>query len=130
MPVHDWICESCGHVLPDQYNPYVSAIAVCPECSFIMVKSWARDSRPLFQPFTVDYGKGDTEISSLAQLRQIERDSEKACVEGKESQIVFRHFANDETNYDRNTLEGSGVQQKIPRKRPNITPKALGPGGS
>ena len=128
MPVHDWICENCDLGVPDQYHPYVSAVAVCPRCDFVMVRSWARDARPMFKPFTVDYGKGDVEITSLAQVREIERTSEKACAAGKESQLVFRHFSNDETNYDRNTLGDS--KQKLPRKRPNITPKVLGPGGS
>ena len=121
MPVHDYICDPCDIFLPDQYHPLLSAILCCPDCGVPCEKSWHRDSRPLFAPFTVDYGSGPVEITSLSQIRSIERSSENlARNEPKGQPYVFRAFSQDNSNQDVNTLRSEGVQQKRPLKRPNI----------
>ena len=115
MPVHGWICENCGFSLPDQYQPWTAAVAVCPVCHHTMIKSWQRRPRALFKPFTVDYGKGPVEITSLDQVRRIERESAHEFDAGKSGKMVFRAFSQDDSNYDVNTLESEGYQQTHPR---------------
>jgi hypothetical protein len=80
-----------------------------------MSKSWQRPPRPVFKPFTIDYGKGPTEVSSMNQVRDIERQSERDYSDGKSAKIVFRAFSNDNTNYDVNTLDSEGHKQSTPR---------------
>lgn len=121
MPMHDYVCEPCDILIPDQYHPLLSAILCCPDCGVPCDKSWHRDPRRLFAPFTVDYGSGPTEITSLNQVRTIERESEKASRNDPRGQpYVFRAFSQDHSNQDVNTLKSQGIQQKKPLKRANI----------
>ena len=100
MPVHDYICEPCDVLIPDQYHPSIHAVLCCPDCGHPCEKSWHRDARPLFTPFTVDYGKGPTEITSLAQVREIERSAERASRNNpKAGPVVFRAFSNDRSTW-------------------------------
>ena len=115
MPVHDWICENCGFELPDQYQSLTPAVAVCPVCHYVMQKSWQRRPRALFKPFTIDYGKGPVEVTSLDQVRRIERESDRDFSEGKSGKMVFRAFSQDNSNYDVNTLDSEGYRQQTPR---------------
>lgn len=126
MPVHDYVCDPCDIVIPDQYHPLLSAILCCPDCGTPCDKSWHRDSRPLFSSFTVDYGSGPTEITSLGQVRSIERESEKAEKDGRGQPYVFRAFSQDPSNHDVNTLKSEGFQQKRPAKKSNVR-RAKGP---
>jgi hypothetical protein len=121
MPVHDYICEPCDVFLPDQYHPLLSAILCCPDCGVPCDKSWHRDSRPLFHAFTVDYGSGPTEITSLSQIRSIERESERSVRRDPKGQpYVFRAYSQDHSNRDVNTLASEGVQQQKPKKQANV----------
>lgn len=121
MPVHDYVCEPCDLLFPDEYHPSVHAILCCPSCSFPCEKSWHRDARPLFSPFTVDYGSGPTEITSLNQIREIERSSAAATRNDPKAQpYVFRAFSQDSSNLDVNTLKSEGYQQKKPGKKTNV----------
>lgn len=114
MPVHDYVCETCGVLIPDQYHPSVHAVLCCPDCGQSCEKSWGRGPGVPFQPFTVDFGKGPVEITSLAQVRQIERESESRARNGEGERLVFRAFSQDRSNYDVNTLEAYGYKQKLP----------------
>ena len=117
MPVHDWICEPCDVLVPDQYHPSIAFVLTCPSCSQPCEKSFAR--RPtgrngLFVPFTADIGAEPVEVRSLGDVRRIERDSERAYRDGKGAPVVFRAFSNDASNYDVNTLKDVGYQQIQP----------------
>ena len=114
MPVHDYHCEPCDIFILDQYHPSISAVLCCPDCGHPCEKLWHRPPRELFRAFTVDYGKGPVEITSLAQLRAIEASSEKAYRDGRGQPLVFRAFSQDHSNLDRNTLERYGYQQRRP----------------
>lgn len=120
MPVHDYICSPCDIILPDQYHPLLAAVLCCPDCGFPCEKSWHRDTRPLFSPFTADYGAGPVEVTSLSQVRSIERESEKAYAAGLGQPYVFRAFSQDSSNQDVNTLKSDGVQQQKPGKKSNV----------
>lgn len=68
MPLHDYQCSECGAKLDDQWTH--------PDCCgrpmSIVWHGW-RGKRP-FQPFTTKHVNGKPmEITSLAQLRQVER---------------------------------------------------------
>lgn len=117
MPVHDYVCETCGVIVPDQYHPSVAAVLCCPDCGRPCEKSWQRGRSTPFQSFTIDYGKGPVEITSLAQLRSIERGSERAFRNGEGAPLVFRAFSQDGSNYDVNTLKDVGYNQRRHDKR-------------
>lgn len=121
MPVHDYLCDPCDIILPDQYHPSLGAILCCPVCGVPCEKSWHRDSRPLFKGFTVDYGTGPVDITSLNQIRSIEHESEMAVRRSPKGQpYVFRAYSQDQSNSDVNTLAKEGVQQQKPEKLANV----------
>lgn len=120
MPVHDYVCPDCGRVTSDQYHPAVAAILCCPTCHVPMEKSWERRASTPFKSFTVDIGGGPTEITSLGDVRRIERDSEKAARDGRGQHVNFRAFSNDRSNQDVNTLGHLGHKQRKPVARENI----------
>jgi len=120
VPVHTWVCPNCGCIIPDQYHPASRALLGCPNCSLVMERSWARDSRPLFRPFTANDGTGDRTFSSIESVRRYERETERRA-DGREGQrIVFREYSQDHTNRDVNTLEKVGYQQKELAKKSNV----------
>ena len=120
MPVQTWICPNCSCQIADQYHPSSSAILACPNCSLVMDRSWARDSRPLFRSFTSNDGTGDRTFSSLESVRRYERETERKA-NGRDGQrIVFREYSQDHTNRDVNTLAKEGFQQHKPTKKSNV----------
>jgi len=120
MPVQTWVCPNCECIVPDQYHPSSKAILACPNCSLVMERSWQRDSRPLFRPFTANDGTGDREFKSLESVRRYERETERRADGGDGQRIVFREYSQNRSNQDVNTLAKEGVQQVIPEKKANV----------
>jgi len=121
MPVHDYVCEPCDVLIPDQYHPSIRAILCCPDCHRPAEKSFHRYPRENFRSFSIDIGAGPQEITSLSQIRKIERDSESKARNHEGQQVVFRAFSQDRSNQDVNSLRGQGHQQFHPSQRkPNV----------
>ena len=120
MPVQTWICPNCECVIPDQYHPSSKAILACPNCSLVMERSWQRDSRPLFRPFTANDGTGDRTFTSLGDVRRYERETERKANGHEGQRIVFREYSQDHTNRDVTTLASEGVQQQKLAKKSNV----------
>ncbi len=123
MPVQTWVCPNDSVTIPDQYHPSYKAILACPDCSSVMEKSWARDSRSLFVPFTATDGSR-TELRSLSDVRRYERETERQANDGVGQRIVFREYSQNSSNRDVNTLAKEGVQQKLPSRKPNVRPRS------
>lgn len=127
MPVQTWVCPHCDCIVPDQYHPSGKAVLACPNCSLVMERSWQRDSRSLFRPFTADDGSGGREFRSLSEVRSYERETERQANGGEGQRIVFREYSQDSSNQDVNTLAAEGVQQQKPGKKVNVRPRRGAP---
>lgn len=59
----------------------------------------------IFPPCEVDLGKdGKVVISSVQDVRRMERESERRAANGEGQLLVWREFSQDRSNYDRNSL--------------------------
>lgn len=66
-------------------------------------------SGPSFRSFTTEVDQPDgsskrVEVTSLHQLRQIERQSERAAANGEGRPMIFRAWAQGRSNLDQSTL--------------------------
>lgn len=146
MPNHDYRCTECGWILRDQYR----SIEVggqgdppfCYNCETRM--DWIPAAQfdlmsdgTTFPKFTTTDARGNrVEISTLHQVRQIERDSEVAARNGEGQQMVFRAFAQSKGNKLDGTL-GSIPEPALTAAakakfglRGGATPIAAGPDGA
>ena len=112
MPRHDFVCPGCGRLFADLHIPIsIGAAAGAPVCHDCDRRAeWipaigAMDAKEPFQKFTVRDGRNQSvEIDSLRKLRQVERESEIAERNGEGQRMVFRRWAQDDSNRDRHTL--------------------------
>lgn len=119
MALHDYQCPTCGHRAVDVNVPIeIGAAAVCVECP--LCADVGRKSRmewlpqvgrmdagngPSFVAFDTFDGKNQkVHVSSLKQLRDIERQSEVDHRNGEGQPLVFRTFSNDPSNKDQSAL--------------------------
>ena len=114
MALHDFWCQVCGQVLIDINVPIaVGATAGAPEhCG--RPANWIPYTRAMdigavkgagFRGFTTRDGRGHpVEIDSLHKMRQIERESEQQYRNGEGQPLVFRRWANTDSNRDVHTL--------------------------
>lgn len=65
----------------------------------------------LREDFVVDLGDGPRRISSLTELRAIERDSEQRHRDGEGAIHIFRDFSQSRSNRHTNTLSGSSYEK-------------------
>jgi len=80
MPIHDFSCPGCATELADVYQPRLATLPpLCPQCGIRMERVWALSSggKVKFSEFDLETPSGEKHhISSLHQLRQLERASE------------------------------------------------------
>jgi hypothetical protein len=114
MALHDFWCQVCGQVLVDVNVPIsIGATAGAPEhCG--RPANYIPTTRAMdiggvktagFRGFTTRDGRGNrVEIDSLHKMRQVERQSEQDYRNGEGQPIVFRRWANTDSNRDVHTL--------------------------
>lgn len=101
--------EVCGKV--DHYAE-VGLPKPSDHCQGIMV--WTPESSAtdlLREDFIVDLGDGPRRISSLTELRAIERDSEQRHKDGRGAIHIFRDLSQNSSNRHVNTLSGSSYEK-------------------
>jgi hypothetical protein len=112
MAVHDFYCSTCGQVLVDVNIPIaIGATAGAPEhCGrpttwIAQVGRMDAANGPGFTAFTARDGQNrQVEVSSLHQLRTIERESEQHYRNGEGQPLVWRHYSNERSNRDVHAL--------------------------
>jgi hypothetical protein len=131
MPIHDLVCGVCGVVQPDTYVPLVVLPEPIRRHGFVTRHTVAFPDH-CGQPMTylpphcaVDvYESGATtvevsdgqggfvprRVSSLRDIRRLERESEAAAAEGRGQRMVWRDYSQDRTNQDVHTMAADGEQ--------------------
>jgi hypothetical protein len=117
MPWHDFYCARCGYVQPNVVIPAaIGAQAGAPRhCDQLM--TWIPGIGRMdvgavkgasFQAFETTDGRGQRVlIDSLHKLRQVEREAEQAYRNGEGQPMIFRRWAQDQSNQDQPTLSKS-----------------------
>jgi hypothetical protein len=106
MALHDFWCQVCGQVLVDVNVPIeigarLGAPFHCdrPAAWMPQVGRMDASSGPGFTAFTARDGQNhEVVVDSLHTLRRIERESEQAYRNGEGQPIVWRRYANDNSN--------------------------------
>lgn len=132
MALHDFWCQSCGRLFADVNVPIAIGATrgapVCPDCQ--RQTAWipqigAMDAKEPFQEFEVYDGRNRRVlIDSLRRLRQVERESEKLAADGVGQPMVFRRWAQDDSNRDVPTLGAYGGERPDPAKVKQFKPAA------
>jgi hypothetical protein len=117
MPVHDYYCARCGQVLVDILVPIaIGQIAGAPQhCGQTTVPIPGIGSMDYgavkgvgFKSFTTTDGRGNpVTINSLRDLRRVERESEQMARDGVGQPMVWRRWAQEDSNADQPTLSKS-----------------------
>lgn len=119
MPLHDFYCGACNHLQPNVYVPVaVGATAGAPACGTCGARmAWIPAAPALhygdvkgaaFHAFDTTDGRGNpVHIDSLRKLRQVEKESEQMARDGVGQPMVWRRYAQDNTNKDQPTLSRS-----------------------
>jgi hypothetical protein len=149
MPLHDYV--HCGQVLLDVYRTVEqggrSSPPPCPTCGQPMI--WIPGTTAMdvggvkgagFKAFdTLDGRNRPVRIDSLRKLRQVERDAERMARNGEGQPMVFRRWAQGESNRDVPTLgtpdqvapSAAGKRKfglQAVRKHAEAPERAFGPG--
>lgn len=98
LPVH---CESCS----DRMDQVLNGVG-----ADLLPESFEVDGE------TIGRNPGKVRISSLRELRAIERESEQKHRDKSGTLINFREFTQDRGNRHRNSFEGSSYQQAKSRR--------------
>lgn len=114
MALHDFVCPRCRWVAVDVNVPIsegaLAARVICPDCQITMawipqVGRMDASSGPGFEAFETYNSRNEKiTISSLKQLRDVERQSEIDYRNGEGQPLVFRMFSNDRSNKDQSAL--------------------------
>lgn len=110
MPLHDFRCLKCGAVQRDLYRSVHEGATfdppTCEDCHDGTLMIWipALGAVDCYEPSdsnTVeDYRGNQVRIESLADIRRLERESEKMSRDGIGSPMRFRHYSQDASNRD------------------------------
>lgn len=151
MALHDYYCPTCSRVLADvPVEISVGATAGAPVCSCGTPTEWIpqvgrmdASNGPGFQAFDTFNGRNEkVHVTSLKQLREIERQSEIDHRNGEGQPLVFRAFSNSRSQMDQSALHKSfeGGEQPTPaakrrfgssvQKAAEEPDRAFGPGVS
>jgi hypothetical protein len=136
MPRHDLVCARCGTVSEQNIAAVVGARLWCREhaCArcggelepvpairlSLFSDADSRSSPADFAKATVqmetpDGGFREVQVGSLRDIRRLERESEQAERDGYGRRMVWRSYAQDDSNWDKHTL---GVDPSLrPAKR-------------
>jgi hypothetical protein len=117
MPVHDYFCGRCGQVLVDIVVPIaIGQAAGAPEHCGARTSPIPGIGRmdiggvkgASFHGFETTDGRGNRVlVDSLHKLRQVEREAEQAYRNGEGQPMVWRRWAQDQSNADQPTLSKS-----------------------
>lgn len=117
MPQHDYYCGRCGLVLTDVMVPIaIGQAAGAPEhCGARTVPIPGIGSMDYgavktvgFQGFETTDARGQrVQINSLHDLRRVEREAEQAHRNGEGQPMVWRRYAQNDSNADQPTLSKS-----------------------
>lgn len=119
MALHDFFCPRCRWVATDVNVPIaegaVNATVKCPHCAGNPRMEWIPQvgrmdagSGPGFKEFDTFNGRNEKiHISSLKQLRDVERQSEIDYRNGEGQPLVFRAFSNEPSKMDASALHKS-----------------------
>lgn len=137
MALHDFICLACATVQQDYDVPVAigarAGAPACPRCEFPTpmepIPAVGRMSLfSEFEKFTTSIedpasptGYRDVPLSTLADIRRIERESEQRERNGEGQRMVWRDYSQDRSNTDVHTL-GKDPSLKPPKQYSNRTP--------
>jgi hypothetical protein len=117
VPVHDYYCARCGQVLVDILVPIAIGQAAgapihCDQPTVPIPGIGSMDYGAVkgagFKGFTTTDARGNpVEINSLHDLRRVERESEVAHRNGEGQPMVWRRWAQNNSNADQPTLSKS-----------------------
>ena len=133
MPAYrDYECPQCAEVLVD-YLGEAARPPICPRCwaedqlvTMCWKPSFAAGGFSIFKtPLTLPIGPGGTTVSTLREVRQLEKWSEQNARNGEGEQYVARAWAQNPSNLDAPTLKGPPEQRpgrsKDHKGRPKLT---------
>ena len=146
MARHDFRCGVCGYVLRDHHVPTGQRasehaptcpnhqiggpvrMAWIPAARFSLFSDAATEGAGSFAKFTLPVedpgsptGFRDETVSSLADIRRLERESEQRERNGEGRRMVWRDYSQDASNRDRHTL-GEDPSLKPAKHYSNGTP--------
>lgn len=126
MALHDFRCSTCGAIQRDINVPIEigasGAFVYCRSCTVVVngehtavrmqwipaIGRMDAANGPGFVAFDCYDGQNNkVHVSSLKQLRDLERTSEQQFKNGEGQPLVFRAFSNDPTNKDSSALHKS-----------------------
>lgn len=117
MPQHDYYCGVCGQVIVNVMVPAAIGQAAgapdhCGRRAVPIPGIGAMDYGAVkgagFKGFTTTDGRGKrVEINSLHDLRRVEREAEQAARNGDGQRMVWRRYAQNDSNQDQPTLSRS-----------------------
>lgn len=117
MPLHDYFCGVCGQILVDQYRSCAEGARARPPVHCGRSMSWIPQTTAMdvggvktagFRGFHTTDGRGQPVfIDSLHKLRQVEKEAEQAYRNGEGQPMVWRRWAQDNSNADAPTLSRS-----------------------
>jgi len=130
VPLHDYVCPVCAVVLRDIYRPVAQRASENPPLCLNGHVPTKMDWCPAVgaidlqvRPFPVHIKQPDgsyreVEVTSIQQMRQIERETAQAAKNGEGEALSFRMWSQDHSNGDVNVFGD-------PRAAVGDTPVAL-----
>ena len=124
LPLHDYYCGGCQTVKVDVYRSVEEgAVAAPPQCCG-RAMSWVPNvgrmdasNGPTFKEFDTFNGRNEkVHVSSLKQLRAIEKQSEIDHKNGEGQPLVFRAFSQSRSQMDQSALHPSFNGGEAPTK--------------
>lgn len=100
--------------LPEICNKFWAADDYFPDgyCLGVMVWTPTQAANDLLgEHFVINIGQGEQKISTMTELRTIERDSLRRSANGEGAPHIFRGFSQNKSNRDVNTLAGSSFEK-------------------
>jgi hypothetical protein len=126
MPQHDYYCAVCGQVLVNVMVPIAigqikGAPIHCAQRAVPIPGIGSMDYGAVkgagFKGFSTTDGRGQpVQVNSLRDLRRLEKESEQMARDGVGQPMVFRRWAQEDTNKDQPTLSKSYYGGDAPTK--------------
>src|SRR5665213_4517552 len=138
MALHDFVCGNCGYRWNDLHVPVaIGATAgapYCPRCDEVPVKmtpvvaigrmsvfgEFAKFTTPVEDPGSPT-GYRDETISTLGDIRRLEKESEQRERDGLGRRMIWRDYSQDQSNKDVHTM-GPDPSQTPSKTYVNGTP--------